>query len=260
MKIHTTLAALALASITTACSENGEGMLHTRVYGEPFVEAGIPASVFNDGWAVTFTRFIVVVDRIAADDVSDPGRYALDLVPASGGEGHEVATLLVPAGRQALAYRIAPGAVADGGNATDADAMMMADNGWSVFIEASATKADAAIAFAWGFDSATEYSNCEVAESVPTDGEATTRITIHADHTFYDDLDSPEPNVAFELIAASDADMDGTVTRDELLARNISAELRYQVGSQHDITNLWDFLRAQTGALGHIDGEGHCES
>lgn len=260
MKLRTTVASLALAITATACSEDGDGTLHTRIYGEAFVEEGIPASVFDDGWAMTFTRFIVVIEDVAADDVRDPGRYAFDLVPGSGGEGHEVTTLVVPAGSQALGYRIAPGAAADGGNAVATDATMMADNGWSVFIEGAAVKGDVTISFAWGFDSATEYSNCEVAESVPTGGEATTRITIHADHTFYDDLESPEPNVAFDLIAASDADTDGTVTRDELLARNISAELRYQVGNQHDITNLWDFLRAQTGVLGHIDGEGHCES
>lgn len=258
MKIQTVLAGLALASITTACSEEGEGTLLTRIYGEAFIEEGIPADVFNDGWAVSFTRFIVVVDDIAAHDSKDGGRYAFDLVPGSAGEGHEVTELLVPEGAQALEYRIAPGGATDGGNAADADAAMMADNGWSVFVEGSAAKAGASIAFAWGFDSTTEYSHCEVVESVPADGEATTVITIHADHVFYDDLDSPEPNVSFDLVAASDADMSGTVTSEELLARDISAEARYQVGSR-DITNLWDFMSAQTSTLGHIDGEGHCE-
>jgi hypothetical protein len=257
MRIQTVLGLLALASIGTSCSEEGEGTLHTRIYGEAFIEEGIPADVFVDGWSVTFTRFIVVVDGISAHDTKDGGRYAFDLVPGTSGAGQEVTELAVPEGGQSLEYRIAPGGAADGGNASAADAQMMADNGWSVFVEGSATKDGAAISFAWGFDSTTEYSHCEVVESVPADGEATTVMTIHADHVFYDDLDSEEPNVAFDLVAASDADMDGIVTREELLARDISAEARYQVGSR-DIANLWDFMNAQTSTLGHIDGEGHC--
>jgi len=257
MKIQTIFFPAALA-LVTACSEEGEGTLLTRIYGEAFIEEGIPADVFSDGWAVTFTRFIVVVDDIAAHAVKDGERYAFDLVPGSDGEGHEVTELVVPEGAQALEYRIAPGGAADGGNAADADAAMMADNGWSVFVEGSAAKDGASIAFAWGFDSTTEYSQCEVVESVPNGADATTVITIHSDHVFYDDLDSPEPNVSFDIVAASDADMDGTVTSDELLARDITAEARYQVGSR-DITNLWDFMTAQTSTLGHIDGEGHCE-
>ncbi|MBL8946907.1 MAG: hypothetical protein JNK45_27295, partial [Myxococcales bacterium] len=115
------------------------------------------------------------------------------------------------------------------------------------------------VAFAWGFDTSTTYRDCEVVEEVPADGESTTTITIHADHIFYDDLDSPEPNVAFDLIAASDADMDGTVTPQELLARDISAEARYQVGSR-DVSNLWDFMAVMSQTVGHIDGEGECKT
>jgi hypothetical protein len=256
MKIQIALTALALASVS--CSAEGEGTLFTRIYGEAFVEEGIPADVFVDGWSVTFTKFIVVVDGVSSQGVKDGGRYAFDLVPGTDGEGQAVTELVVPEGSQDLAYRIAPGGVADGGNASATDAQMMADGGWSVFAEGSATKDGATIAFAWGFESTTEYSQCEVVASVPSDGEAEAVITIHADHLFYDDLDSEEPNVAFDLIAASDADMDGTVTTEELRARDITAEARYQVGSR-DIDNLWDFIDAQTKTLGHIDGEGHCE-
>lgn len=135
----------------------------------------------------------------------------------------------------------------------------MADNRWSVLVEGTASKDAASIAFAWGVGSSTEYSHCEVAEPVPDGGEATTVITIHADHLFADDLDSEEPNIAFELVAASDADMDGTVTAEELRARDISQESRYQVGNLEEITNLWDFMTVLAGRLGHIDGEGHCE-
>ena len=67
------------------------------------------------------------------------------------------------------------------------------------------------------------------------------------------------PNVAFDLIAASDANADGAVTQEELAAVDITAEARYQVGS-HDIKDLWSFIAYQATTVGHINGEGHCES
>jgi hypothetical protein len=115
------------------------------------------------------------------------------------------------------------------------------------------------VTFAWAFDSDTLYSPCEIDTELAADGEASAQITIHADHLFYDDLDSSTPDVAFDLIAASDANADGAVTQEELAAVDITAEARYQVGS-HDIKDLWSFIAYQATTVGHINGEGHCES
>ena len=247
------------SAVTTGCSAEGEGALEVRIWGEEFIEEGIPADVFVDGWALSFTRFLVAIDEVGTDAPEDTGRYVFDLTAGSGGEGQGVTSLTVPSGAQALTYQIAPGSAATGGNAAPADATMMSAMGYSVFLDGTATKGDTTIAFAWGFDTSTTYRDCEVVEEVPTDGAATTTITVHADHIFYDDLDSPEPNVAFDLIAASDADMDGAVTPQELLARDISAEARYQVGSR-DVSNLWDFMAVMSQTVGHIDGEGECKT
>lgn len=249
---------LLLSTLATGCSAAGDGTLDVRIWGEDFIEEGIPADVFVDGWSVSFTRFLVAIDEVGTDAPEDAGRYVFDLTAASGGEGQAVTTLAVPSGGQTLTYQIAPGSAATGGNATAADAMMLSSMGHSVFVDGTATKGDSTVAFAWGFDTSTVYRACEVVDEVPVEGEASTTITIHADHIFYDDLDSPEPNVAFDLIAASDADMDGTVTREELLARDITAEARYQVGSR-DVSNLWDFMAVLSQTVGHIDGEGECE-
>ncbi len=259
MKTNTILVLMTLsAPFATACAAEGEGTLETRIYGEAFVEEGIPADAFVDGWAVTFSSMLVAVDGVSADGVEDPGVYVFELTEPSGGEGHAVGTLVVPEGPQQLDYRIAPGGGESLGNAPDPDAAMMEGMGYSVFVAGTATRLSETISFAWGFDTDTAYADCEVVADVPADGRATTVMTIHADHFFYDDLESPEPNVAFDLVAAADADMDGTVTADELRAQDISAEARYQVGSR-PIDNLWDFIAAQSQTLGHIDGEGHCE-
>lgn len=252
----TLLATLSLA----ACDDDpGEGTLDVRIYGEAFIEDGIPAEVFNDGWSIEFSRFLVAVDQIDTEDGEDDGRYVYDLHAASMGAGHEVTGISVPSGEQLLGFRIAPGGTATGGNAAGREAGTLMEMGYSIFVEGTATKGAAEVAFAWGFDSDTTYHECEVVESVPAGGNATTTITIHADHLLYDDLESTMPNVSFDLIAASDADMDGTVTAEELRAKDITAEARYQVGSQ-GITNLWDYMNALSRTVGHIDGEGECKN
>lgn len=242
------------------CSEAAEdGSLDVRIYGEEFIEDGIPAEVFADGWSMQFTRYLVAIDQVNAEDGSDEGRYIFDVHQATNGEGREVTSIAVPSGDQRLGYRIAPGGTATGGNASEADKAMMMAMGASLFVEGTATKGADSVAFAFAFDSSTTYHDCEVVDEVPEGGSAETTITIHADHIFYDDLESTTPNTAFDLVAASDADMDGMVTSDELRARDISTEARYQVGST-GITNLWDYMTALSKTVGHIDGEGECKT
>ncbi|MEM1348636.1 MAG: hypothetical protein AAGI01_08785, partial [Myxococcota bacterium] len=60
--------AFALASIALAgCSENS-GEVAVTVYGEEFIEQGIPAEEMADGWAVTFDRFVVDVEDVKIAD------------------------------------------------------------------------------------------------------------------------------------------------------------------------------------------------
>ncbi|MFW6057410.1 MAG: hypothetical protein ACOC9W_01000, partial [Persicimonas sp.] len=160
----------------------------------------------------------------------------------SAGEGHLVAEVVAPAGRyESLDYRIAPD-----------------DDQPALLVEGTATKDDETKSFSWAFDTDALYEDCQTDAHIDDGGSATSQLTIHADHFFYDDLVAEEPNLAFDLIASADADDDGDVTLDELADVDITAESRYQVGSR-DITDLRGFLEAQSTTVGHIDGEGHCD-
>jgi hypothetical protein len=257
--IRPTIALALLVAGASACSEDsGEGTVEVRIWGEDFVESGIPADVFVDGWSIEWNRFLVAVDGIATPEAEDPTRWLFDLTAETGGAGAMVASLASASGATELAYRVGPGRLADAGNAV-VDAPMMEDDGHSIFVDGIATKDGRSIAFAWGFASDTTYHACEVVEEVPDGGQIRTVVTIHADHLFYDDLEAPEPDVTFDLVASADVDGDGTVTREELLAVDIRAEPNYQVGSR-DITDLWHFIEAQSKTVGHIDGEGHCHT
>lgn len=255
-------AALATTLVLVGCGAGKDGpkngTLDVRIYGEDFIEEGIPEDVFADGWRISWDRFLVALDGVETPDEADTGRYLFDLTAESGGAGNKVATLTSASGMAELAYRIGPGDAATGGNADDMIAMMEAE-GWSIYVSGTATNGPLNLGFAWGFSSETEYAECEVAEEVLENETLRTLITIHSDHLFYDDLEEEEPDVRFDLVATADTDMDLIISADELRAVDITADENYQVGSR-DIDNLYDFIEAQSQTVGHIDGEGHCHT
>ena len=253
--------------LAASCEEGGgggEGTLAVEIWGEDFIETGIPSAVFSDGWSVTFGRFLVAVDAIgaargeAAADLTDDEQRVFDLVRPGP---TPILTRVVPAGRfDSTTYRIGPAQpAAAAGNASAADLDRMRTGGWSVWVEGTATHGAEAKTFAWGFTTATTYHHCRSEADLHEGAAATVQLTIHGDHLFYDDLFSSDPDVTFEVLAQADADGDDEVTEDELAAFDIRALPDYGTGST-GIDNLLDFVAHLTGTLGHIDGEGHCET
>lgn len=257
---------LTLSSGLAACGGDDEyasGTLAVHIYGEEFAEEGIPADVFADGWAISFDKVLLSVgDVSAAVEENDPAltspEYRIwDIALPSGGVGHEVAAAAVDGGPyDHVAFRVAPSADAVAGNATAEDVELMRDGGHGLYVAGRAERDGDSLAFAWGFSGATSYRECE-GTALVDGGEHTTTLTIHMDHLFYDDLFSPEPLVAFDLVAQADADGDAVVTQAELAAVSLDTQERYQVGST-GIDDLWSFIDQQTSTVGHIDGEGHC--
>lgn len=251
---------LVLGSLASACDTDDEQTsLRIAAYGEEYVEDLIPAADVVDGWEIELSRMLVVLSDVEADGVALPGSYVVDLRTSSMGQGHALGELMLPSGDAPhLAYRIAPVAQAEPVAATAEDVLTMVDEGLSILVEGQATRGGETIAFSWRFATDTRYEECHAASALSAGGEVSSQLTIHADHLFFDDLDSPEPNVAFDLIAQADGNGDGEVTMEEMRAVDITGQARYQVGSR-EITDLWSFIEAQTTQVGHIDGEGHCE-
>lgn len=238
-------ALLACLALTSACNDDPQsGTLNVTIYGEEFIESGIAAAEFSDGWAIEFGVFEVSIGAITAQaghggtEYDVPGSTTYDLTTPSSGAGQLIASVDVEGGNyDHIAYRIE-----------------------EIYVEGVATKAGQTKTFAWRMSTPTTYSHC-ASTAVVDGGVATSQLTIHADHLFYDDLVSAEPNLAFDLIASADdsADANGSVSQVELSAVDITGEQRYQVGNATDVTNLWQFIDRQASTVGHIDGEGHCE-
>lgn len=227
---------LAVMALTLTCgSNNGEGTLTIKAYGESFIELGLPATAVDDGWAIEFERFVVHVDDVNVAHTSIDVANKVDLAKSSSGKGHELGSTLV----------------AEGAHANGAYTLS------KVEVKGSATKGEQEKTFEWVFDDPTRYEECETTTKVTDGGEATFEITVHADHLFYDSLVSDEPKVLFQALADADSDGDGKVTQQELLNTDIGD---YDPGSDDGINDLWAWLSAQTRTLGHVDGEGHCHA
>lgn len=272
-----------VAAMAVACSsddgDDGRGTVTFTTYGEDYIEQEIPAADVEDGWVITYQRFLVTFHdvSVAEGDSAPVARMAVsklfnNKVP---GDKKIIDFPSVPAKAfDRVSYRIAP-AVADttlGQGATEADKQLMVSNGYAVYVEATATKGAVSKKYKWGFKLDTLYDRCkgEVAGK-ETDGTVVTnggtdviQLTIHGDHLYYDDLQAKEAKVRFDNIAAADANDDGEITLDELAAVKLASfptdgsKGTYGTGSAAGINDLRAFVEALSRTVGHFRGEGEC--
>lgn len=247
--------AVALAALLNACQSE----IDLSVYGEAFVEEGIPEAEVSDGWRVEFDEFIVAITdvRIDGDDaVGLDGTWVFDLARPSDGAGHHLASVPAMRGEYgSLEYRFAAPTGEVQGNATDAQVARAIETGAALLVEATATRGDRTVHLSWAFP-LDQGHRCELdLEAGRQDARA--EITIHADHLLLDDL-AVDPAVAVSLIADADRDGDGVVTTSELAAVDITTEARYQTGGL-DIENLHRYIGHLALTMGHVNGEGDCQ-
>jgi hypothetical protein len=257
----------------------GRGALSVTTWGEAYIERGIPAdgpmeAGFVDGWAVTFERFVVVLggftlarttgergpqqDAAAVVDLVKPGPVELLSwadVPAM--KWDRVGYGIAPAGASAKAT----------GALTEADVERLRAAGLSLSVQGVARKGADTRRFAWGFTTDTRYDDCTHPDlgagvTVPTGGQEVVQLTVHGDHIFYDDLESPTAALRFQAIADADADADGEVTLTELAAVQLTQLPlgQYGTGSAGRVKTLADFVTALSRTVGHYRGEGECLS
>lgn len=226
-------------SLLSAC---GSGEWTATTWGEDYIESGIPASAFADGCAVTFDTFDVAITEAALldGDGEVAGEVEAGRIDMHASGPHTLGTTSVPSGFYDRArFTIAP--------TEDA----------AVHAAGSLTCGETTVTFDWSFDTTTTYL-CEPADlQIPSGGTATTELTVHGDHLFYDGLENADAEVRGQAIVDADADEDGIVTLDELAAVEI-APLGYAVGRFSEVNDLAAFVAHLTRTVGHVDGEGHC--
>jgi hypothetical protein len=264
-----TLATLAVVALS-ACTQSAP--LAITTWGEDYIEKELPADVFADAWQVQYSKFLVVFSSIevadAADNVAgamkDP--IVMDLTQKGPTEIAQLGE--VPAQRwDAITVLVKPEEVPQAGSASETDATLMGDNGFSVYVEGTATKGSDSATFAFGFDTATEFHDCETegegAGVVVRAGEQNTmQLTIHGDHLFYDDLASPDAAVRFDAVFAADGadgtEPDGAIDVAELGAVDLTTLPTDQYGNAGTAESLFDFMNELSRTVVHMNGEGEC--
>lgn len=262
----------------SACE--GTGSVRLTTWGEEYIEQAIPAATgdtvgFADGWRVSFTKFLLTVKSVslgsrdaAKPEWTLPEPMVFDLTRKGPAEIAVVKDL--PARRlDAVSYTLAfDGAAKNGNGAAEADLAQHAAGGYTLSLAGVAERGAERKTFEWGFSKDTRYEACKNEElgglgvAVPTGAVETVELTIHGDHLFYDDLQSPDAVMRFDAMAGADRDGDGAITLDELKAVNLTAlpADRYGTGGASGVKTLADFVGELSRTVGHYRAEGECSS
>jgi hypothetical protein len=273
-----TTTALAVALAACSSDASGSGTASFVTWGEEYVEKEIPSADVEDGWTIKYSKFLVAIhDVTVADDAGGQAakQAGSKLVDHTKPGRKPVASFAgIPARAwNRVSYRVGP-AAADSQleGATEADKALMVQGGFSVYVEATATKGAVTKSYKWGFKTNTVYDRCQgELAGKETDGVVVTNggtdsveLTIHGDHFYYDDLQAKEAKVRFDSIAAADdaGNKDGVVTLEELAAVKLAAIPKdkgpYGTGSAAGINDLRAFVEALSRTVGHFRGEGEC--
>lgn len=279
---HLAAAALSLAFASlAACGDDGAttgtGSVSFTSWGEEYIEIGIPAADFADGWSARYTRFLVLVGNVRVADAEGevggerPGFVLVDHVSPGV---KPIATLdeLEARAWTHVSYETSPvsdpAAITIGQGATEADRDLMVERGCHAYVEGSFTDGTVTKTFAWCLGVPTLLDACEgeidgkLTEGVVVTegGEDRVELTIHGDHLFYDDLQAADAVLRGQALADADADDDGEVTLDELATVDLDGLPvgTYGTGSATGIANLRDFVEFLARTLGHFRGEGEC--
>lgn len=238
---------------------SGETQVELTAFGEAFVEEGIEAEAFVDGWSVSFSELVVSVNdvRTSPGGPVSSGGFVVDLSLPSGGDGHPLTRTAVEGDvLQSVHYRLSPPSGEVEGNATAAQVDRLRAEGLAVWAQGTATRDGQIVEFAWGIPADLSF-DCDVGTRLSPGTPAGVELTMHGDHLFVDDLEVA-PNVAFDEIARADSDGDGLVVPSELAAVPLAGLARYQTGGRTDIDDLWAYVGAAALTMPHVDGEGNC--
>lgn len=264
---------VALAMLGSGCATPSGG-LEVMTYGEAFIEQQIPAARegspgFVDEYHVVFERFLYVLSEVTIANGTSSARTSDARVFDLHRAGPHVAARfegVAPGRWDRVGAVIAPAEGPVAGNARPEDVRLMAERGYSVYVEGYAQDGRGRVRFAWGFDGATRYEGCAAEDGAPgvlmlAEGPGGFELTLHGDHLFYDDLQSETSVLRFAAFAEGDADGDGEVTLEELERVELSTlpKGQYGVGEYASVTNLRGYLSTLSRLLLHFEREGSCD-
>ncbi|QSQ22353.1 hypothetical protein JY651_45755 [Pyxidicoccus parkwayensis] len=275
------LVAWALAG--AACDNVATGDVKVTMSGGDGTQRGLPDTLFEDGWSIQFTRYLVSLGDFTLTSVSGEVHTSHRHVLVDVQKGDVPLTELkgLPPGRWDVGFRLSPPReeteLADGQVSAD-DVAMMRERGFSYFVEGRAVKAGVGVlTFRMGFPVDARMQDCINGVDgtrgiiVPESSVAEAEVTIHAEHMFYDRLGTHQGvKLRFDAIAAT-AEA-GVITPERLASQQLTdlrdaegQELRDADGKPvvylpgaYDVKTLQEFITQSIVDQAHLNGGGVC--
>ena len=271
---------VALSSAACGGSSDGSGTVNVTTWGETLIEQGLGKDIFpKDNWSVKYTRFLIVMHSVKFEDqdrnvgASLAPPQVLDMTKAGD---KQIASYSLDAKQWPhVSYQLGPisADAVPGQLASQADVTTMQTENASIHVEGTATGPNGETkTFDFSFPTATLYEDCRGEQDgkevdgvlVTNGGTQEVQLTIHGDHLFYDDLQSPDAVPRFQALANADANNDGKITLaelDQVPLYTIPASLgSYGTGALGYVNTLGDYERTLARTFGHYRGEGSCNS
>ncbi|WNG35019.1 hypothetical protein F0U61_16200 [Archangium violaceum] len=276
------LVAMALAG--TACEPVAEGEVRVTMSGGDGTQRGYASHLFQDGWSVQFTKYLVSLGDFTLTSAAGEKRTAPEHVLVDVQKGDVPLTGLkgLPAGRWGVGFRVSPpreDTKLPDGNVSAEDLAMMRERGYSYWVEGVAVKKDVGVyTFRMGFPVNAHMVDCingvdgTMGIVVPENSVAEAEVTIHAEHMFYDRLGTHRGvQLRFDAIAAT-ADETGVITPEGLSTQNLldlrdrnGGELKddqgqpvvYEPGA-YTVRTLQEFVTQSVVDQAHLNGGGVC--
>jgi len=277
-------ALVAWVLVGTACDNVATGDVKVTMSGGDGTQRGLPDTLFQDGWSVQFTKYLVSLGDFtltsAAGEVHTSARHVLVDVQKGALPLTELKGLR--AGRWDVGFRLSPprdGTELADGQVSAEDAAMMRARGFSYFVEGRAVKVGVGVlTFRMGFPVDARMKDCINGVDgtqgivVPESSVAKVEVTIHAEHMFYDRLGTHKGvQLRFDAIAAT-ASADGIITPERLAAQQLTdlkardgQELRDARGQPvvylpgaYDVRTLQEFITQSIVDQAHLNGGGVC--
>lgn len=280
---HVTYAHFAAIGLALACGdgEGGSGSLRVQISAEETITSGLTSGAGPEqtrDCGVSYDKYVVAIGRVKLASArqgelrESAAVYVVDLKQV-GAQGPEIATFPdLPSGQWARFEYETPIAVAGAlplGTLAPGDLEVMVQKGLTYWIEGSVSCPERTVRFSFQVAAPTRYYECESdgepGVSVGGGGASTALVTLHGDHLWFDALPNGSEGTVMRRagwILKADADGDGRVVTEDLSA--VRAEdafpsaLGYNLGGA-SISNALDFVRAQLGTQGHLNGEGECQ-
>ncbi len=273
-----------MALAVSACEPVAEGDVRVTMSGGDGTQRGYPSHLFQDGWSVQFTKYLVSLGDVTLTSASGEKRESREHVLVDVQKGDVSLTELkgLPAGRWNVGFRVSPpreDTQRPDGNVSAEDLAMMRERGYSYWVEGVAVKQGVGVYnFRMGFPVSAHMADCingvdgTMGIVVPENSVAEAEVTIHAEHMFYDRLGTHRGvQLRFDAFAAM-ADAHKVITPEGLAAQNLldlrgvdGGELKddqgkpvtYEPGA-YTVRTLQEFVTQSVVDQAHLNGGGVC--